>query len=105
MRGFSKLKHIMSKGLVSGILALAGLSLVLAGCASSQEAQTKEIPRIGFLSASATPSFIEALRSLRTSPGVPDFSNIGEVRRLRGARGIIRADDLPPQAAKNRKGS
>ncbi len=76
MRGFSKLKHIMSKGLVSGVLALAGLSLVLADCASTQETQTKEIPHIGFLSASATPSFIEALQEGFTELGYVEGETI-----------------------------
>ncbi len=76
MRGFSKLKHIMSKGLVTGILALAGLSLALAGCASAQETQTKEIPHIGFLSASATPSFIEALQEGFTELGYVEGETI-----------------------------
>ena len=48
--------------LVMGILALAALSLVLTGCGSSQEKVSTQIPHIGFLSASATPSFIEALQ-------------------------------------------
>ena len=76
MRGFSKLKHIMSKGLVTGILALAGLSLALAGCASAQETEAQKIPRIGFLSASATPSFIEALQEGFTELGYVEGENI-----------------------------
>ncbi len=76
MRGFSKLKHIMSKGFFTGILALAGLSLALAGCASSQESKTEEIPHIGFLSASATPSFIEALQEGFTELGYVEGETI-----------------------------
>ncbi len=55
--------------LVMGILALAAFSLVLTGCGSSQEKASTKIPHIGFLSASATPSFIEALQEGLTELG------------------------------------
>lgn len=44
------------------VALLAVLGLVIAGCGSSQEVQAAKIPQIGFLSVSAAPPFIEALR-------------------------------------------
>lgn len=44
------------------VAALAVLSLMVAGCGFSQEVQAAKIPHVGFLSVSAAPPFIEALR-------------------------------------------
>lgn len=53
--------------LLTGILApvaLVGLIVALAGCGSSAAvAQPAKVPHVGFLSASAVPAFIEALRA------------------------------------------
>ncbi len=62
-------RNCIQRGLVMGILALAAFSLVLTGCGSSQEKASTKIPHIGFLSASATPSFIETLQEGFTELG------------------------------------
>ena len=62
MRRLTNLGNNISRGSVMGLLALVAFSLALTGCGASQETKAAKIPHIGFLSASATPSFIEALK-------------------------------------------
>ena len=62
MRVLTKLRNSILRGTVMGLLALAAFSLALTACGMSQDTKAAKIPHIGFLSASATPSFIEALK-------------------------------------------
>ena len=59
---------------IVGLVALLGLSLALAGCSSSK-AVTK-VPHVGFMSVSASPPFVEALKQGLRERGYVEGSTI-----------------------------
>jgi putative ABC transport system substrate-binding protein len=83
--------------LIAGILALgmlAGLILVNAGCGSSEAPKLPKVPRVGFLSASASPPFIEGLREGLRQLGYVEGKTIMIEWRL-----TDKAEELPAIAA------